>query len=81
MHSTKMEWSEDLRLWKVIVPFGFVFQKELRALRQKPEFMQLLDHCNKGCEGANLEQLLTLPCERVSCNGCAKYVYSLILFD
>lgn len=41
-------------------------QKELRALRQKPEFMQLLDHCNKGCEGVNLEQLLTLPCERLN---------------
>ena len=66
----------------MIVPCGFVFQKELRALRQKPEFMQLLDHCNKGCEGVNLEQLLTLPCERVSCNGSANIhlfkIYCLI---
>ena len=34
-------------------------------MRQKQEFVQLLDHCDKKCEGGNLEKLLLLPCERV----------------
>jgi hypothetical protein len=41
-------------------------QKELRALRLKQEFVQLLEHCGRSCEGADLEQLLTLPCERLN---------------
>jgi hypothetical protein len=41
-------------------------QKELRALRQKQEFVQLLEHCDKKHEGADLQQLLTLPCERLN---------------
>jgi len=40
-------------------------QRELRLLQQKPEFAQLLQHCQSNCEGKTLQELLALPSERV----------------
>ena len=35
-------------------------------MRQKQEFVQLLEHCDQKCPGTSLETLLALPTERVS---------------
>ncbi len=47
--------------------FVYIFsvQKELRSLRQKELFVQLLNHCQENCGGKSLQDLLVLPTERV----------------
>ena len=41
-------------------------QRELKLLNTKPEFVQLLNHCQKNCGGMKLTELLQLPADRVS---------------
>ena len=41
-------------------------QRELKLLNSKPEFAQLLGHCQEKCDGMKLTELLQLPADRVS---------------
>ena len=41
-------------------------QRELRQLKGKPQFEQLMKHCEQNCEGITLQTLLDMPAERVS---------------
>ena len=50
----------------IMFPLSCVLQKELRQLKTKPQFDQLIKHCQQNCEGTSLTTLLNMPTERVS---------------
>ena len=43
-----------------------ILQKNLRQLKQKELFVQLLNHCQENCGGKTLQEMLVPPTERVS---------------